>query len=495
MRLGPRSTGKVAWGAGLHRGDDGPPARVAAPQRAGERRRVDYLPIFLDIRDRPALVVGGGAVAARKADLLLRAGARPMVVAPEAGDAIAALARRGRVALAPRRFAADDLAGVAVAVAATDDRATNEAVSAAARAAGVPVNVVDQPALSTFILPAVIDRSPVVLAISSGGRAPVLARLLRAQVESLLPHGYGRLARLAGEFRALARARIEDPVGRRRFWERVFESAVAEDALAGRDAAAAARLTAMLDGPAQAGARQGAVYMVGAGPGDPDLLTFRALRLMQRADIVLHDRLIPEAILDLVRREADRINVGKCGGRHAMPQAEIGRLMVKLAREGRRVLRLKGGDPFIFAHGGEETAALLAQDIPFQVVPGITAASGCATAAGIPLTHRDHADACVFVTGHRAEDRTDLDWAMLARPRQTVVVYMGLGSAATIARELIAHGAAPSRPAAIIVDGTLASQRVIAAPLSGLAAAAADARDLGGAALIIIGDVARLARG
>ena len=288
------------------------------------------------------------------------------------------------------------------------------------------------------------------------------------------------------------RKRIDDPVGRRRFWERVFEGPVADAMLAGQDDAAAAQLEAMLDDPAEAKGRQGEVYMVGAGPGDPDLLTFRALRLMQKADVVLHDRLVSRPVLDLVRREADRIDVGKCEGRHSMPQAEIGELMVKLAREGRRVLRLKGGDPFIFAHGGEEAEVLLAHGIPIQVVPGITAASGCATYAGIPLTHRDHAQACLFVTGHRADERHDLDWRQLAHPNQTLVVYMGLGAAPTIARELVAHGAAPDRPAAIVIDGTLPTQRVVVTTVAGLPAAAA--RVEGGSALIIVGEVVRFAR-
>jgi len=454
---------------------------------------MDYLPIFLDVRGRPVLVVGAGSVAARKADLLLRAGAELAVVAPDVGTAIAELAGAGQVRLLRRRFEPADLNGVAAAIAATNDPATNQAVFAAARGAGIPVNVVDQPAISTFIFPAIVDRSPLIVAVSSGGASPVLARLMRARLESLIPAGYGRLAGLARRFRATVQARIADPDARRRFWESVLEGPVADAVLANQDAAAQSRLETMLDAAAAAPSPRGEVYLVGAGPGDPDLLTFRALRLMQKADVVLHDRLIPPPLLDLVRRDADRIDVGKRRGNHAMAQDDIGRLMVKLAGEGRRVLRLKGGDPFMFGHGGEEADVLAANGITFQVVPGITAASGCAAYAGIPLTHRDHAQSCVFVTGHLADERKDLDWAMLALPRQTLVVYMGLGNAAIIARQLIAHGAEPERPAAIVVDGTRPGQTVIGTTLADLPSAAARVAD-GATALIIIGDVVRLGR-
>lgn len=459
---------------------------------------MDYLPIFLDVRRRPVLVVGAGSVAARKADLLLRAGAELAVVAPDIGPAMAELARAGRVRLLHRRFEPADLNGVAAAIAATNDPATNQAVFAAARGAGIPVNVVDQPAISTFIFPAIIDRSPLIVAVSSGGASPVLARLMRARLESLIPAGYGRLAGLARRFRSVVQARIADPVARRRFWESVFEGPVADAVLANRDAAAQSRLETMLDEAAKAPSTgapltRGEVYLVGAGPGDPDLLTFRALRLMQKADVVLHDRLIPAPLLDLVRRDADRIDVGKQRGNHTMSQQDIGRLMVRLAGEGRRVLRLKGGDPFMFGHGGEEADVLAANGVMFQVVPGITAATGCAAYAGIPLTHRDYAQCCVFITGHLADERKDLDWAMLALPRQTLVIYMGLGNAAAIARELIAQGAEPGRPVAIVVDGTRPSQSVIVATLADLPAAAARVTDRT-TALIIIGDVVRLAR-
>ena len=404
---------------------------------------MDHLPVFLDLRGRDVLVVGGGAVAARKAEMLLRAQAHVTIIAPEAAPAVSRLAATGRLRHVARRFDETDLDGRALVVAATNQPDVNRAVHDAAMRINLPVNVVDCPALSSFIFPAIVDRSPLLVAVSSGGASPVLARLLRARLESLIPHGYGRLAALAGRFRDAVRARIADPVARRRFWEDALTGPVAEAMLAGREADAAARLGAMVARHATAGPARGEVYLVGAGPGDPDLLTFRALRLMQQADVVLHDRLVPPEIVDLARRDAERIDVGKRCGRHATSQEEIGALMVRLAREGRRVLRLKGGDPFLFGRGGEEIEMLARHDIPFQVVPGITAAAGCAAIAGIPLTHRDHASACVFVSGHGKAGNAWLDWAALAKPRQTVVVYMGLRAARAIARELIAHGAPP----------------------------------------------------
>ncbi len=452
---------------------------------------MDYLPICMRLAGQPVLVVGGGAVAARKVDLLLRAGARVTVVAPRLERELAERHERGALRHHARPFQAPDVAGMALVVAATDEAAVNAAVSRAARARGIPVNVVDDPEASSFVMPAIVDRSPILVAVTSGGRAPVLARLLRARLEAWIPAGYGRLARLAGRFRALVQQRLPSLAARRRFWEDVFEGPIAEQALAGDEAGAEAAMTRLLTAAAQAPAPQGEVYLVGAGPGDPDLLTFRALRLMQKADVVLYDRLVAPAILDRVRRDAERIYVGKRRAHHALRQEEINDLLIELARAGKRVLRLKGGDPFLFGRGGEEIERLAAAGIPFQVVPGITAASGCAAYAGIPLTHRDYAQSVAFVTGHTQDGAVDLDWPALARPQQTVVFYMGLANAEAISRQLVAHGRAPQTPVAVVSQGTTPAQRVWTTTLAELPRLVAEA-GVRAPSLIIVGEVVRL---
>ncbi|MCC6209585.1 MAG: uroporphyrinogen-III C-methyltransferase [Burkholderiales bacterium] len=450
---------------------------------------MDYLPVFLNIRDQPCLVVGGGEVAARKVSLLLRAGARVTVRAPALCAALEARRAEGALAHRAGSFREDDLEGQALAIAATDDDAANRAVAAAARARRIPVNVVDQPELCTFILPAIVDRAPVIVAVSSSGASPVLARLLRARLESLIPAGYGRLAALVGAFRARVKERF-DPAGRRRFWERVLQGPIAELALSGREAEAGNALQdALEDGRlARSG---GDVALVGAGPGDPDLLTFRAQRLLQQADVVVYDRLVSKPILDLVRQDAERIYAGKESARHALPQEDVNHLLVRLAKAGKRVVRLKGGDPFIFGRGGEEIATLAAEGIAFQVVPGITAASGCASYAGIPLTHRGHAQSVVFVAGHQRDGGIDLNWAALAQPRQTVVFYMGLPGVEIICRELVAHGLPAATPAALIEQGTTPRQRVLAGSLATLPRLVHGA-GVSAPTLIIVGEVVRL---
>ncbi len=452
---------------------------------------MDYLPLFADLKGRPCLLVGGGEVAARKAALLERAGARLTVVAPDLCPALAARVAEGAIEHRPRPFREADLEGTILVVAATDDADVNAEVSRAARARGVWVNVVDDPAASTFVMPAIVDRSPILVAVSSGGRAPVLARLLRARLEAWIPAGYGRLARLAGRFRRAVQERLPTLAQRRRFWEDVFEGPIAEQVLAGDEAGAERAMTTLLENAAGEPPVQGEVYLVGAGPGDPDLLTFRALRLMQKADVVLYDRLVAPPILDRVRRDAERIYVGKRRAHHTLRQEEINDLLIRLAREGKRVLRLKGGDPFLFGRGGEEIERLMAAGIPFQVVPGITAASGCAAYAGIPLTHRDHAQSVAFVTGHTQDGDVDLDWPALARPQQTVVFYMGLTNADTIARQLIAHGRTPETPVAVVSQGTTPQQRVHTTTLAGLPDLV-QRHDIRPPTLIIVGEVVRL---
>ena len=427
---------------------------------------MDYLPLFHNLRGRTVLVVGGGEVALRKARLLADAGACLRVVAPEVREELQQLAaeKGGQVLL--RGYVDEDLADIGLIIAATDDEPLNARISAQAQARGIPVNVVDAPALCSVIFPAIVDRSPLIVAVTSGGDAPVLARLIRAKIETWIPSTYGQLAGLAKRFRQQVKALFPDVQQRRMFWEDVFQGPIAESVFAGKQQEAERLLAERVAG---ATAQQvGEVYLVGAGPGDPDLLTFRALRLMQQADVVLYDRLVAAPIIELCRRDAERIYVGKQRSEHTLPQQQINQLLVELAREGKRVLRLKGGDPFIFGRGGEEIEELAAQGIPFQVVPGITAASGCAAYAGIPLTHRDHAQSVRFVTGHLKEGHCDLPWAELVAPGQTLVFYMGLVALEQICSQLIAHGRAADTPVALVQQGTTAEQRVYSGRLADL---------------------------
>jgi len=449
-----------------------------------------YLPIFIDVREARCVVVGGGAQAARKVRLLRKAGARVRVVAPALGDELTETARDGLIDHAARKFEPPDLDDCRLAIAATDDAATNRLVASLARESNLPVNVVDAPALCSFIMPSIVDRSPVQIAISTGGASPVLARLLRTRMESFIPAAYGTLAGLLEKYRERAKQRITDAGRRRDFWEQVLQGPVAEMVLAGQeDAADAALHEALSSGHTEL--PRGEVSLVGAGPGDPDLLTFRALRLMQQADVVVYDRLVSAPILELVRRDAERIYAGKARADHTLAQENINELLVRLARDGNRVVRLKGGDPFIFGRGGEEISTLLEHGVPFQVVPGITAASGCATYAGIPLTHRDYSQACVFVTGHLKDGTVDLNYAMLAQPNQTVVVYMGLHGIDIVCRELIAHGRAAQTPAALIQQGTTSAQRVFVATLDSLPGVVKQHK-VTAPTLIIIGEVVQV---
>lgn len=452
---------------------------------------MDYLPIFLDLRGRKGLVVGGGDTAARKAALMLNAGAWVTAVSPEPlAPAFAELAGTDRLIPVQAVFDAKCLDGMDVVFAASEDEALDKAVHDAARARHIPVNVVDKPGMCSFIMPSIIDRSPVMVAVSSGGEAPVLSRLLRARLETLIPAGYGRLAALAGRFKQAVRGKFTTTAERRKFWEKAFLSPIAEMVFSGREQEAEASLTAMLNAQGDVPA-VGEVYLVGAGPGNPDLLTFRALRLMQQADVVVYDRLVSPPILDMCRRDADRLYVGKERDNHAVPQDEINMLLVRLAQEGKRVLRLKGGDPFIFGRGGEEIETLREHGVPFQVVPAVTAAAGVASYAGIPLTHRDHAQALILVTGHLKDGSMDLDWDMLCRPRQTIVIYMGLKGLVTLCEQMKQHGLPGDTPAAIVQQGTTLNQKTVTGTLDTLPALAAQA-ELKPPTLIIVGSVVSL---
>ena len=447
---------------------------------------MDYLPIFADVKNKLCLVVGGGEVGKRKADVLLEAGAKVRVVAPEIDSE---LAIQEGVESVVARFEAKHLEGVSLIIAATNDRSVNKLVSELAQVKNIPVNVVDDPALCSFIMPAILDRSPLMVAFSSGGASPVLTRMMRGKLETLIPQNYSRLSAFAERFREAVKQHVTNPAKRRIFWENALDGVVAEKVLAGDEASAEAMLQQMLAN--EDNIQRGEVYLVGAGPGDPDLLTFRALRLMQKADVVVYDNLVSKPIVDMTRRDAERIFVGKKRDDHTLRQEEINELLVRLAKQGKRVLRLKGGDPFIFGRGGEEIETLAAENIPFQVVPGITAASGVASYAGIPLTHRDHAQACMFVTGHLKDGTMNLDWDALARPRQTVVVYMGLHGLDTLCAKLIEHGMPDSTPIAIVQQGTTPNQRVITGTLATLPAIAEREKPQA-PTLIIVGGVVTL---
>lgn len=451
---------------------------------------MNYLPIFLDLRGQHCLVVGGSETAARKAELLLRAGAQVDVAAPCLHPGFARLPHAERVKRVADTFSPDLLDGKNAVIVVEDDAATARLVAEAARARQIPVNVADKPALCSFILPSIIDRSPIMVAVSSGGESPVLARMLRARLETLIPAAYGRLSMLASRYKDRVRAVIK-PEQRRAFWEKVFLSPVAELVFSGRDVEAEVQLAAMIKDSAGHEISRGEVYLVGAGPGNPDLLTFRALRLMQQADVIVYDRLVSQPILDMCRRDAERVYVGKERDDHAVPQEEINLMLVRLAREGKRTLRLKGGDPFIFGRGGEEIETLVEHGVPFQVVPGITAAAGVASYAGIPLTHRDYAHSVAFVTGHLRDNTFNLNWEGIARRDQTIVIYMGLKGLPLLCEALIRHGLTADTPAAIVQHGTLPTQRVITGDLTTLPMLAEQA-GLKAPTLIIVGNVVKL---
>jgi uroporphyrin-III C-methyltransferase/precorrin-2 dehydrogenase/sirohydrochlorin ferrochelatase len=454
---------------------------------------MDHLPVFLNVKGIRTLVVGNGTIAARKADLLLRAGCKLTVMAAELGEELSRLADTHSFELNTGDLSADDLSGCVVVFGCSQDDAINQKLYELATEAGILVNVSDKTEHCSFIMPAVVDRTPLLIAISSGGTSPLLVRTLKARFETTIPAAYGRLAEFAGSYRDKIKALIPNLTRRRRFWEAMISGPVAEHLFSSQLEQAETLMDKLLEEAAVAGDQPpgGEVYLVGTGPGDPDLLTFRALRLMQQADVVLYDRLIGDGILNLVRRDAERIYVGKLKDHHEVPQEEIGSMLISLAREGKRVLRLKGGDPFVFGRGGEEIETLSENGIAFQVIPGVTAAVGCASYAGIPLTHRDHAQGCVFVTGHEKDGELNLNWQCLIQPRQTVVVYMGLSSLGAITSGFLANGAEPSTPAAIIENGTRAGQRVITGTLESLADQANEA-GIKSPALIIIGSVVTL---
>jgi uroporphyrin-III C-methyltransferase / precorrin-2 dehydrogenase / sirohydrochlorin ferrochelatase len=448
-----------------------------------------YLPLFLDLRGRLVVIVGGGAVALRKAELVAASGARLRFVATALSAPLLARLPVLHAEHIAASFAPGQLAGARLVIAATDDEAVNRAVAAAAEALAIPVNVVDDPGPSSAIFPAIVDRSPVLVAIGSSALAPALARHLRARIELAVDESFGRLAVLLGRFRARIRARLPGVAQRRQLYDRLLDGEVARLMRAGRETEAERALERALAGNPRSAGR---VVIVGAGPGDPGLLTLKALRALETADVVLYDRLVADDILALARRDAERIDVGKCSAGRAARQEDINARMIAEAGSGRVVVRLKGGDPFIFGRGGEELEALAAAGIAYEVVPGVTAASACAAYAGIPLTHRSLASGVRFVTAHSSAALEATDWRALAAGKETLAVYMGVALLAVLERELIAHGRAASTPIAFVENGTRAEQRVLTGTL-GETVALARAHVLRAPALLVIGEVAALA--
>ncbi|MFS2058430.1 siroheme synthase CysG [Kosakonia cowanii] len=447
---------------------------------------MDHLPIFCQLRGRACLLVGGGDVAERKARLLLDAGAQLTVNALSFIPQFTAWAAEGMLTLVEGEFSETLLDECWLAIAATDNDAVNQRVSDAAEARRIFCNMVDAPKEASFIMPSIIDRSPLMVAISSGGTSPVLARLLREKLESLLPQHLGHVAKFAGQLRSRVKRHFATMSERRRFWEKLFVNDRLAQSLANQNMAAVETITEqMLNEPLD---NRGEVVLVGAGPGDAGLLTLKGLQQIQQADVVVYDRLVSDEIMNLVRRDADRVFVGKRAGYHCVPQEEINQILLREAQSGKRVVRLKGGDPFIFGRGGEELETLCHAGIPFSVVPGITAASGCSAYSGIPLTHRDYAQSVRLVTGH-LKTGGELDWANLAAEKQTLVFYMGLNQAAAIQEQLIAHGMQADMPVALVENGTSVQQRVVSGALLELGELAQQVKS---PSLIIVGRVVAL---
>lgn len=448
-------------------------------------------PAFLDLTGHQVVVVGGGSIAARKTERLAGSGACVNIVSSQMSAELRSLCQQHDFNLVQRTLLDSDLEHATLVFAASNDHEKNRIVAKRAQQLNRLVNVANDPAASNFLVPSLINRAPLLIAVSSTGASPVLARLLTARIDAFLPHTYSELGKLALRYRERISLHIPNWRQRRRFWERLLSGRIGELILQGRTSNADEAMEHAIESH-NAESPQGEVYLVGAGPGDPDLLSFRALRLMQQCDVVLHDRLVSEAIMALVSKSAERIYVGKQRNHHAVPQESINQQLADLAKQGKRVLRLKGGDPFMFGRGGEEIETLAAEGVDFQVVPGITAATGCSSFAGIPLTHRDHAQACVFVTGHLKDGSVNLDWQALARPHQTVVVYMGLVGLPEICRNLIKHGLPATHPIALVAQGTLAEQQVLTGTLECLPGQVRDNTTIKAPTLIIIGTVVTL---
>lgn len=450
---------------------------------------MDIFPISLKLQQQPCLIVGGGHIAYRKAVLLAKAGAKVDVLAPEIDVNLLQLVQQSQGQYVQDVFSPSTaLRHYRLVIAATDNNLVNQQVFAACEAENVLVNSVDDPPHCRFMVPAIIDRSPLVISVASNGTSPVLSRQIRTQLESTIPHGMGKLAEFSGQWRAAVKQKIVNPDERRIFWEELYASPLKEQVFNDNLDAANQSIQQAL---AEWQTPKGEVYLVGAGPGDPELLTLKALRLMQQADVVIYDRLVSAPILELCRRDAEKVYVGKARSNHAVPQEGINALLVKYAQAGKRVCRLKGGDPFIFGRGGEEIQELYEAGVSFQVVPGITAASGCSAYAGIPLTHRDYAQSVRFLTGHLKEGSPELAWSELVYEQQTLVLYMGLVGLESICEKLIAHGQRADMPVALISKGTTPEQKVVVGTLADIASKVAQ-HHIQAPTLTIIGEVVNL---
>ena len=452
---------------------------------------MDFLPVFLNLKNQNCLVIGGNEDAYTKVSLLLRAGGKVKVISSSKCSGIIELEKRGEIVCYQGPFSENDLESCRVVIVAIEDDLLRREVSRLAQNKNIPVNVVDHPDLCSFTMPSIVDRSPLLIAVSTGGTSPTLARIIRSRLEAMLPQSYGRLANLISGFREKAKLLDLSRREKHNFWNRIFSSPIIEMFLSGKEKEARDVLKKEFEGGLKNEVVTGEVCLVGAGPGDPDLLTLRALRLIQNADTIVYDRLVFPTLLDYARRDAELIYVGKKSANHIVPQDQINQILVDLAKQGKMVVRLKGGDPFIFGRGGEEIEMLMSKGVSFQVIPGVTAASGCSAYAGIPLTHRDYAQACVFVTGHLKKGGMDLNWGNLVQPQQTVVFYMGVANIEVVCRRLIEHGMSREMTAAVIQKGTTKNQKVYAGMLSELPRLVVR-HQVKPPALLIIGEVVKL---
>ncbi len=454
-----------------------------------------YLPLMHNFSGKRCLIVGGGKVALRRARRVLSAGGIIDVVAPQCNDELNILVDQCGGTVLDKHYKSADIAKnnqweYALVVAATDDRAVNQKITDDCKLKNILVNVADDAGSCDVVFPTVVDRDPAMITISSGSASPEFSMLLRDRINTFIPNGYGKLAELFGKYRNQVRQRISNPKHRRAFWNKVVHGFIAEGALSGNKDHAEAQLNLAMDDH-QNFMMQGEVYLIGAGPGDPDLLTLRAFRLLQQAEVVIYDRLVSPQILDRLSDDKEMIYVGKQRANHSTPQQDINELLVHHASLGKRVARLKGGDPFIFGRGGEEIENLAAQKIPFQVIPGITAANGCASYSGIPLTHRDHAQSVRFVTGQLQNGTVNLDWENLVAPDQTLVFYMGLQGLPIICEKLVEHGCPGTTQAAVIEKGTTLDQKIYVSTLNELPDVIAS-NDVQAPTLTIVGSVVSL---
>jgi len=448
---------------------------------------MDNFPIFLDIKDKPVLVIGGGDIAYRKIKLLIKSKPNIKVIAKNICSEILDLEEKFSIKIVKKQFHVDDIEFPIIIIAATNDKSLNKQIAKEGLRKKIPVNVVDQPSLCTFTMGSIVERGSLVVSISSSGKAPVLVRHLREKIEKLIPDSYKDLVDLAGKLREKVKKTIKIDNKRRIFWEKFFEIENINSILKNKKTLTT-KFNSMLDSMKD---KTGEVYLVGAGPGERDLLTIRALHLMQKCDVCIYDNLVSDEVVELVRRDADMIFAGKKRDQHTFSQEMINDYLVKYAKKGKKVLRLKGGDPFIFGRGGEEIESLMSHKINFQVVPGISAANGVAAYAGIPLTHRDYAQSCLFLTGHFKDGKIDFDWPKLITDKQTVVIYMGLLSLPDFIKQLVEHGQKKTMPIAVIERGTTDSQKVIQGNIGNIINKITRSK-IKSPALIIIGEVVKL---